>query len=240
MKNDVLDIIGIQFGYDSAFFAPFDFSLNAGEVVALLGPNGVGKSTFLKTCSGELKPLSGSVNVCGKNVADFAFRERSKKIARVRPAMNVPPRMTVSEFVMLGRSAYADFLDGRSKGDQKIVEASLELADAKCFTKRILASLSDGEKARVFLAEALAREPSVLLLDEPTAFLDVPHVIALFKLLKQVAEQRQCGILVCTHQLEYALKYSDRVVVFEKDHDVFCGTSEEARQSGMLKWAEVE
>lgn len=237
----MLKIQGLQFGFEKAFFEPFDFDLHAGEVVALLGPNGTGKSTFMKVCSGELPCICGNVLLEGKLLNTMSAVERSQKIARVRPTLAVPSRMTVQEFVLLGRSAFAGFLDKRSANDLKIAEDSLKLVDAMKFAKRTLVSLSDGERARVFLAEALARESKVLLLDEPTAFLDVPHVISLFKLLRQVAVERKCGILICTHQVEYALRFSDRVIAFDNmQKKVFVGSCDFAVQCGALSWAEVK
>lgn len=237
--NNLLQVEQLTFGYNSAFFPSFDFALNACEVVALLGPNGTGKSTFMRVLAGELQPLQGSLTLLQKSLKKYSAVERAQKIARVRPTLTIPERITVQEYVSLGRSVFAGVFDGRRREDLEAVEKAMELADVKQFAKRTLNSLSDGERARVFLAEAFAKEPKVLLLDEPTAFLDVPHTIELFKLLKQVANERSCGILICTHQVEYAKHFADRLIVFNSLQKPFVGDVKSAEENGSLKWASI-
>lgn len=220
-----------------ALAAPLDFTLSAGEVVAVVGANGSGKSTLLKTLAGFVQPLSGAFEIEG--VANMPLRERAKKIALVRMGNMVLSRMTVREFVGLGRTPYSNFLDGRLAEDERIVDDALATVGMTAFANRAVAELSDGERSRVYLAEALAQQVQILLLDEPDAFLDVPHSHHLFKMLRTLAAERKMGILVSTHSIEYAEKYCNRMMVIDKGC-IQVDTAAEARVHGLLRWTEEE
>ena len=216
----------------------FDFSLEVGNVVALMGENGCGKSSLLKTLAGLLPPVAGTVLLDGRALSEWSPRERSQTISIVRMSNVVPPRMSVREFVRLGRSPYSGIFDSRTAEDNRIVEESMALLDVAVFADRPVAELSDGERSRVFLAEAVAQQVKVLLLDEPNAFLDIPRSHALFRLLKKIATERQMGIMVSTHSVEYAERYCDKIMV------VNGGTAKvalagEARKCGLLDWTEM-
>ena len=217
---------------------PFDFSLASGTVVALMGENGCGKSSLLKTFAGMLTPVAGEVSLEGKSLTEWAPRERAQEISLVRMSSAVPPRMSVSEFVRLGRSPYSGIFDSRTDEDKRIVEESMELLDVANFANRPIAELSDGERSRVFLAEAVAQQVKILLLDEPNAFLDIPRSHALFRLLKNIAEERQMGIVVSTHSVEYAERYCDKIMVVNGG-TVKVATAVDARKNGLLDWTEI-
>ena len=221
--TNLLQCEGLVLGYQAAkanaagIVAPFSFELKAGEVVALLGENGCGKSTFLKTLCAQLQPVAGEVTLCGQSLwgsADataWTARERAKLVTLVRMSGLVCDRMTVREFVSLGRTPY---------------------------TNRWVNELSDGERSRVYLAQAVAQQVKVLLLDEPNAFLDIPRSRKLFTLLQKLAKERGMGILVSSHSVEYAEKYCDRIMVIEKGC-VRCESANEARAKGLLDWTEA-
>ena len=222
--------------------APFHFGLNAGEVVALLGENGCGKSTFLKTLCAQLQPVSGTVSLCGRpldstKVAAWNARERAKVVTLVRMSGITCDRMTVREFVSLGRTPYAGLFDGRSKEDERIVDESIALLELEAFANRWVNELSDGERSRVYLAQAVAQQVKVLLLDEPNAFLDIPRSRKLFTLLQKLSKERDMGILVSTHSVEYAEKYCDRIMVIENS-GARCERACDARAKGLLNWTE--
>lgn len=219
--------------------APFDFELGKGEVVTLMGANGCGKSTLLKTLAGRIPPLDGKVKICDRNIKEWNPRELARNVAYISMSCAVPDRMTVREFASLGRMPYAGTLDGRTAEDERIVDESLTLLNLQNFADRQVRELSDGERSRVYLAEALAQQVNVLLLDEPNAFLDIPHSHALFKLLRRLAAEREMGILVSTHSLEYALRYSDRLMVVDKGVAKVAAAAE-ARRQGILKWTEAD
>lgn len=243
LKNSpaLLECKNLLVGYNSALETmkiPFDFSLASGNVVALMGENGCGKSSLLKTFAGLLKPVSGDVSLEGKSLVEWAPRERAQEISLVRMSSAVPPRMSVNEFVRLGRSPYSGIFDSRTDEDNRIVEESMALLDVANFANRPIAELSDGERSRVFLAEAVAQQVKILLLDEPNAFLDIPRSHALFRLLKKIAEEREMGIIVSTHSVEYAERYCDRIMVVNGG-SVRVAPADEARKNGLLDWTEA-
>ena len=234
----------LVFGYASrsenrtGLVSAFDFNLEAGEVVALMGANGSGKSTFLKTLAGFIPPLAGTVSLCEKS--QWTSRERARLVALVRMGrMNGAffDRMTVREFVGLGRTPYAGVFDGHSAEDERIVDESLERLDLKDFANRWMSELSDGECSRVYLAMAVAQQVKVLLLDEPNAFLDIPRSRKLFVMLQTLAKERGMVILVSTHSVEYAERYCDRIMVIENGL-ARCEAAADARVKGLLDWTE--
>jgi len=244
--SSLLNARALEFGYASVgkpFASRFDFSLLEGEVVSLMGENGCGKSTLLKTFAGMLLPLAGKVEICGKDVHDriggYSLQELSKKVSLMRMSMLPPERMTVYEFVSLGRSPYAGIFDGRSKEDEDVIAQSMEILDVAKYANRPVCELSDGERTRVYLAESIAQSVDVLLLDEPNAFLDIPRSHALFRTLRELAASRRMGIVVSTHSVEYALRYSDRIMVINGG-ELKVSPAGSAREDGILDWAFVD
>ena len=234
----------LVFGYNAskknaatALVSPFDFELSSGEVVALLGENGCGKSSFLKTLCGFMDGMSGSVMLDNRMVNEIPVKERAKIITLVRMGGMVCERMTVRDFVSLGRMPYAGLFDGRSQADERVIDESIALLDLENFSHRWMTELSDGEKSRVYLAEAIAQQVKVLLLDEPNAFLDIPRSRKLFEMLRKLAKERDMGIIVSTHSVEYAEKYCDRMMVIA-NQQVRCAAANEARALGLLDWTE--
>lgn len=241
LQTALLECKNLLVGYNSALETmkiPFDFSLVSGTVVALMGENGCGKSSLLKTFAGLLKPVAGSVSLEGKSLTEWAPRERAQEISLVRMSSAVPPRMSVSEFVRLGRSPYSGIFDSRTDEDNRIVDESMALLDVADFANRPIAELSDGERSRVFLAEAVAQQVKILLLDEPNAFLDIPRSHALFRLLKKIAAERNMGIVVSTHSVEYAERYCDKIMVVNGG-TVKVAAAPDARKAGLLDWTET-
>ena len=241
LQNILLECKDLLVGYGKALPSmkfPFDFSLASGNVVALMGENGCGKSSLLKTFAGLLAPVAGEVSLEGKSLTEWAPRERAQEISLVRMSSAVPPRMSVSEFVRLGRSPYSGIFDSRTEEDNRIVENSMALLDVANFANRPIAELSDGERSRVFLAEAVAQQVKILLLDEPNAFLDIPRSHALFRLLKKIAVERQMGIVVSTHSVEYAERYCDKIMVVNGG-TVKVASAADARKNGLLDWTEI-
>ena len=237
------------FGYTGhEISSGLDFELFAGEVVALMGENGSGKSTLLKTLCGRIPALGGNVLVrmdshslrstpALSNIQEVNALDLAKRIALVRMNGVVPDRMTVREFVSLGRTPYAGIFDGRNAEDNRLVEEALGLLELDNFGKRQISALSDGERSRVYLAGAVAQQVQILLLDEPNAFLDIPRSHKLFRLLRKLAAEKNMGIVVSTHGVEYAQKYCDRLMVVHRGK-VKIAKSHEARVLGLLDWTE--
>jgi ABC-type cobalamin/Fe3+-siderophores transport system ATPase subunit len=242
LQTALLECKNLLVGYGEALPSmkiAFDFSLSPGTVIALMGENGCGKSSLLKTFAGLLSPVAGEVSLEGKSLTEWAPRERAQAISLVRMSSAVPPRMSVSEFVRLGRSPYSGIFDSRTDEDNRIVKESMALLDVANFANRPIAELSDGERSRVFLAEAVTQQVKVLLLDEPNAFLDIPRSHALFRLLKKIATERGMGIIVSTHSVEYAERYCDKIMVVN-DGAVRVAPAADARKIGLLDWTEEQ
>ena len=235
----LLNLRQVTFGYRSPLASPLDMEVQAGQVVALVGENGSGKSTLLKTLGGLLLPLDGSLELDGRPLAEYGLRELSKKVALVRMGLAAPAEMTVREFVSLGRSPYAGFLDGRSREDERIVYYAMDDMDVTLFASRKVAELSDGERSRVYLARALAQQVRLLLLDEPDAFMDIPRRKNLFVTLQKLSREKDMTVVLSTHWVDYAEKYADSILAFTSKGKLEFAPADHARELGLLSWAEV-
>ena len=193
------------------------FSLLRGEMVCMLGPNGCGKSTLLRTLAGLQPPLSGEY--CLESVPMGKEKtETSKSIALVLTERLSLENTTVHDVVALGRYPYTSFLDGLTDEDEQIINDSLlQVGFAPSLREkdreRFFNSHSDGEKQRILIAKALAQQTPVILLDEPTAHLDLPHRIMVLRLLRRLAHEQGKTILISTHELDLALALSDRILL---------------------------
>jgi iron complex transport system ATP-binding protein len=187
-------------------------SVERGEMMAVLGPNGSGKTTLIKILSGVLTP-KGEVKLNGKTVESYARRELSKLFAVVPQESRVNFPYTVAEVVLMGRASYHSPFALEGKKDLEVAKASMELTDSRSFADRYLHELSGGEKQRVMLARALAQEPEILLLDEPSAFLDLKHQIQIFELLRRLNRERHLTIVAALHDLNLAALFFPRLVM---------------------------
>ena len=235
----LLNLRQVTFGYRSPLASPLDMEVQAGQVVALVGENGSGKSTLLKTLGGMLLPLDGSLELEGRPLAEYGLRELSKKVALVRMGLAAPAEMTVREFVSLGRSPYAGFLDGRSREDEGIIDSAMDDMDVTLFASRKVAELSDGERSRVYLARALAQQVRLLLLDEPDAFMDIPRRKNLFVTLQKLSREKDMTVVLSTHWVDYAEKYADSILAFTSKGKLEFAPADHARELGLHSWAEV-
>lgn len=235
----LLNLRQVTFGYGSPLVKPLNMEVQAGQVVALVGENGSGKSTLLKTLGGLLLPMDGSLELEGRPLAEYGLRELSKKVTLVRMGLVPPAEMTVREFVSLGRSPYAGFLDGRSREDERIIDSAMDDMDVTLFENRKVAELSDGERSRVYLARALAQQVRLLLLDEPDAFMDIPRRKNLFVTLKKMSREKDLAVVLSTHWVDYAEKYADSILAFTSRGKLKFAPADHARELGLLSWAEV-
>ena len=191
--------------------------LPKGRLVALLGGNGAGKSTLLRTLAGFQPPLttpSVSETVIwldGKDLKNYSARELARKLSVVLTFKPEADALTVWDVVQAGRIPHQKLLTGTNKADVQAVEQALALTNTQSFAQRELRTLSDGERQRVFIAKALAQETPVILLDEPSAFLDFPSKIQLFRLLLSLAHEAGKSILLSTHDVEMALEFADQL-----------------------------
>lgn len=204
-----------------------NFQLRTGELTCLLGANGTGKSTLLRTLSASQPALSGELQIWGKPLKEYTEKERSRTIGVVLTDKTFAGGLTVYELVGLGRQPHTGFFGRLSKDDRRIIEEAMENVGIAHKARSYTAELSDGERQKVMIAKALVQECPLILLDEPTAFLDVVSRIEIMQLLHRLATEQQKAILLSTHDIEQALVLSDKLWLLSKEHGLQCGVTED-------------
>jgi iron complex transport system ATP-binding protein len=211
--NPAIRTENLTFAYkDKPVLDGISLSVEKGEMVGILGPNGSGKTTLLKICSAVLKGR-GAVKLNGKNVQTYGKRELSRLFAMVPQDNQILFPYTVAEIVLMGRASYHSPLALEGDQDIEVARASMELTDCLSFAERYLHELSGGEKQRVIIARALAQEPEILLLDEPSAFLDLKHQVQVFELMRRLNRERALTIVAALHDLNLAALFFPRLVL---------------------------
>jgi iron complex transport system ATP-binding protein len=215
-----------------------DVSLDvqSGEVLALIGPNGAGKSTLIRAASGVV-PYSGHVRANGDDFASLSYMQRARYIATVPQAVSLPPAYTVWETVLLGRTPYLGFLGQPSQKDEDIARQSLARVSALPFAERRVGELSGGEQQRVLLARALCQATPILLLDEPTAHLDLQYQVGLLELVSELAHHDKLAVLVALHDLNLAAHYADRIALMVAGKIKAIGSAKEVLQPELIQEA---
>jgi iron complex transport system ATP-binding protein len=187
----------------------------AGGWLALIGPNGAGKSTLIRAAAG-LVAYQGAVRLDGADVRSLRLRDRARLMAYVPQEPVLPPDMTVEQYVLLGRTPHLGYLGGPGRHDRERAAAALERLDVARFARRRLARMSGGERQRVVLARALAAEPALLLLDEPTSMLDVGHQQQVLELVDRLRRESGLTVLCTLHDLTAAAQYADELVLLHE------------------------
>jgi iron complex transport system ATP-binding protein len=211
------------FLHDAGFSYPGGFALhhinllvNGGEMVALLGPNGSGKTTLLKLATGVITPAEGEVQVGGKSLGNLSRKQVAQRMAVVPQQFTIPFAYTVEEIVMLGRTPFVRGFLGEAKRDKEIVSLALELTGMTGFRDRFFNDLSGGERQKAVLAMSLAQEPTLLLLDEPTAHLDINHQVEIMELLRKLNREKKITVIAAMHDLNLAALYFERLVLLDR------------------------
>ncbi len=213
----LLEVNGITFGYERLpLFYDVHLQVRTGEMVGLLGPNGSGKTTLLRLVSGVLHPQHGTIVLEGRNLQDWGRRGVARNIAVVPQELHVPFAFTVEQMVNLGRTPYINLLGSRSSKDDNIVQDAMRAADIIPLARRIFNELSGGERQRVIVAMALAQQPKLLLLDEPTAHLDIKYQIDMLELVQRLNRERGVTVIAALHDLNLAARYFPRLVLFQR------------------------
>jgi iron complex transport system ATP-binding protein len=211
-----------------------DLRLDAGEMLAIIGPNGAGKSTLLRLVSGVLRASAGSASLLDRDLRTMRPRDVARQVAVVPQEGPIPSGLVVREMVALGRTPYARLLLGPTAADREAVEWALAAAGVEELAGRFLDELSGGERQRVVLARALAQEPRLLLLDEPTANLDLHHQVAMLELVRGLTRERGIAVLAAVHDLQLAALYCDRVALMRGGRIVSEGPPEAVLTEALL------
>jgi len=211
------------------------FRVGIGEFIAILGPNGCGKSTLLKTLGGLIEPISGLLQINGKEIEDISLSERAKLFSLVLTDSVQIGYITVYQMVAMGRHPYTTLSGKLNKNDEQIVLDALEVVNMGSFAKNHFQELSDGERQRVMIAKALAQTTPLIFLDEPTSHLDLPNRIETMLLLKSLSKETGKTILISTHEIDLAMQLADKIWLMEKDNGILSGIPQDMIEKGHLQ-----
>lgn len=208
-------------------------TLPTASLTVLMGTNGAGKSTLLRTLAGFIRPISGSV-CCGENnITHLTPRELAKTLSVVLTFRPTADALTVQQVVEMGRMPYAQFFAKSTLADAQAIERAMQLTQTQDLAHRFVNTLSDGERQRVFIAKALVQNTPIILLDEPTAFLDFPAKVHTMKLLSELAHAEGKSILLSTHDVELALRFADTLWLLSAD-GIVSGTPKQLSHEGAI------
>ena len=213
------------------------FSLQAGVVMAVIGPNGVGKSTLIRVLSRVMPMRSGEVRIMGKDLNSFGHEELARCMAVVPQATQLPGGFSGWETVLLGRTPYLNWLGQVSTRDETIARQAMQSTDTLDLAECRIGEISGGEQQRLLLARALAQSAPILLLDEPTAHLDLQYQISLLQMVRQLAHERQLAVLITLHDLNLVARFADQVGLLCNGRLQAVGTPEQVLTSHLLSEA---
>lgn len=215
-------------GYDGkAWIREISIHVARGEIVTLIGPNGAGKSTILKSIAGQLKPVGGVVSLDGRSMEQWAQKEIARRMAVMMTERTRPELMTCFDVAAMGRYPHTGHFGMLSEMDRNMVRDALRLVHAEDLAEREFSQISDGQRQRILLARAICQQPQIILLDEPTSFLDIRHKMELLTILKSLVRERKVAVLMSMHELDLAQKVSDYIVCVGENRIWKCGTPEE-------------
>ena len=223
-----LSLSHVTAGYGSkAVLHDLSLELRHGEMLAIVGPNGAGKSTLLRVAGASLLPYGGSIGLLQRPLTSYHRREVARVVATVAQENQVAFRFTVLEIVLMGRAPHLGPFHLETHHDLVAARAAMERFELLELAHRPIDELSGGERKRVFLARALAQQPRVMLLDEPTAFLDLRHVVEILAQFRKLCAQGGIAVVATMHDLNAAASYADRVMLLSHGRSVACGTPNE-------------
>jgi iron complex transport system ATP-binding protein len=233
----ILELQDVRFGFPARpdFLGPISLSLAAGECWAIVGPNGAGKSTLLRLMAGLANPDCGDARLVGESLRHLSARRRARQIAYVPQRLPSDIDLSVREIVLMGRFPHRSLDLFESPEDFHIADRVMETTATLAFADRPLPTLSGGEAQRVHIAAALAQEPRVLLLDEPTASLDLQYQLAIFRILQERASLDGLAVVVVTHDVNLAARFCSHVLLLHDGKPVACGTPHDVLRPTVLE-----
>jgi len=231
----MIEIDQLNIGYHKSRVAgPITEKMHKGELVCLLGPNGTGKSTLLKTISGLIEPIKGDVYIQGKKFADLDSRQRAKILSIVLTEPIIIGNLSGEEIVELGRYPHTGWWGKKNHEDKEIAKRALEKTGVAHLASKNISELSDGEKQKIMIARALAQDTDYILLDEPTSHLDLPSKIEIMTLLKDLSHHWNKSVLVSTHDINLALQSADKFWLIDISGNFYSGVNEDLIINGQL------
>jgi iron complex transport system ATP-binding protein len=226
----------VVFAYaDRQVLRGLSLELAPGERVAVIGANGAGKTTLLKMIGGLLRAQGGNVRIDGCEVTEIPRRQIARLVAMVPQELVIPFSFTVREMVELGRTPYIGLFGGSDAADRRAVDHAMQATDSTCLASRVVNELSGGERQRVLVAMALAQQPRILLLDEPTQRLDLTRQAEILDLIRDVSTERGLTVLAAIHDLNLAAMYFDRLIVLSGGAVVADGAPSDVMNAGVLE-----
>ena len=218
----------LSVGYNgNTLIRNIDIRIKAGEILTLIGPNGSGKSTILKSITRHLAAIRGDSYIADASVKGMSYRELSRKLAVVLTERIKGELLTCWDVVATGRYPYTNTLGLLSQEDRDKVWASLEKVHAAELADRDFNAISDGQRQRILLARAICQEPEIIVLDEPTSFLDIRHKLELLSILRSMAKEKGITVIMSLHEIDFAQKISDKIMCVHGDHIEHFGTPDE-------------
>lgn len=224
----VLNVADMGFRYESIWAVRHvDLTVDSGELTGIVGPNGSGKTTLLRVADGILAPQEGGVHVKGRPIGDYSRANLAEEVAMVSQESHFRFSFTSIEVVLMGRFPHLRRFQFEGTRDMEVAREAMGATQCLELADRGIHELSGGEKQRVLLARALAQEPSLVLLDEPTAFLDLRYKREIFQLIASLTKSRGCSAVVVSHDLDLAAQYCDRIILMREGHIYVAGPPEE-------------
>ncbi len=228
METYEVSLQEVSVGYEGVpLIHDITLSVKKGEILTLIGPNGAGKTTILKSITRQLSLLAGTVCYAGKSMEDMSLNDMAKETAVMLTDRSAEESMTCHDVAAMGRYPYTGRFGLLTESDEERIEEALKKVHAEDLAGRKFNEISDGQKQRVLLARALAQEPQVIILDEPTSYLDVHYKLELLSILKDLAHEQQITVILSLHEIDLAQKISDTILCVKGETIFRCGTPEE-------------
>lgn len=233
--NEMMRTENLSVGYNrNVIVSDINVSLETGKIMTLIGPNGAGKTTLIKTLCGIIKPVNGMVYINNESLSNMNDRVRARSIASVLTTKDNAELMSVYEMVSMGRYPYTGTMGILVDEDKNKVEKAMELTDVLALKDEEFSKLSDGQKQRVLLARAICQEPLLLVLDEPTSFLDIKYKMEFLTLLKKLSKEMSFSVVLSLHELDMARQISDTIVCIKGSKIDRVGTADEIYCGGYI------
>ncbi|MBK5484608.1 MULTISPECIES: ABC transporter ATP-binding protein [unclassified Peribacillus] len=236
MTNAVLRVEQLCSGYEKqTVFKNLSTSIQEGKITTIIGPNGCGKSTLLKTVGRILKQKSGKVFLQEQNMQAISTKEIAKQLALLSQNPEAPPQLKVEELISYGRFPHRKRAGTLSKRDLEVIEWAMKITKTSEFRSREINQLSGGQRQKVWLAMALAQETDILLLDEPTTYLDMSHQLEVLKIVDKLNKKHHCTVVMVLHDINHAARFSDELIAMKDGEIITVGTPKEILTQEVMK-----